>query len=1021
MWVRKKKGKFKTLFLKKKKRWRPRKKTWYLKILVAFFIIFITIPIFIWYLWFDKNILQKLPDINKIENVIFSQTTTITDRNWKVLYKIFDENRKYVWLDKISKNVQNALVSIEDKNFWENPWIDLRWIVRAWVHDILYWKIQGASTITQQLIKNLLLTNERTIKRKLKELVLAFKLNFYLNNKVNKQYKWLSEENSKKKVKEKILEMYLNYVFFGNNSYGVQAASQTYFKKDASNLTVLESSILASIPKSPLNYNPILNRKNNLWELKFIWISGEKLNLTWDVLKGAKTSYIDYLKNKSFIMLNNESDIIKTLMPKNLSYKDIKIKYTIWRKDNVLARMYLDKYIDKTEFIQAIKESFDKKIHAHKIDIKAPHFVFNVMNKLKKNYWKEIIEKSWWTIKTSLDYNIQKIAEDTVMSWSWYLAKKWANNSSLLYVNSLNWDIIAYVGSKKYWDENIDWQVDMITSKRQCWSVIKPLIYTNAFIENQTLTPDSPIYDTEFPIADAGNSLNNFDWKFLWLMPIKKALPYSRNIPATKMYYIGWWEKNVKDFLHSIGLNTIPNADKVYHGYPLAIWAVDVRIIDMAKAYSHLSNENPVEINPILEIKWPNWNLIYRKKNKKVKKVIPNSVLSFMWYILSNPSYRPSWWNNVMQVLWLKIATKSWTTNIIDPKTWIKYPRDGWFIWYTPSKVFVTWAWNTKWEHMWENAYGWWTAWKVWNDFIKRLKDKKLIQNEEMALKWTSYINVNSINWKKASNKTPIQISKKTIARIDWIPKSDQWKTIKKLEIDTMCNWLVSEYTPEKDKENAYIIKAPLSYRPNDWRWQEPVNNWWKNYWVKKYQKIFNSIVLLKEPTEICSDRLIIAEKWELDFSLNYPKNNQTLSYVFDLWLNIKNTPFNLKTINIYIDNKLVQEESYNGEEIIDVYLPNSIWVGNHNLKVVIVDEQWYKKFQNINIKLVSNDKTDPFLDRVYKKWDKYFYVFKDNHSRVLWWKIICDWVEKRFKWPIWIGSKKDCDYDVIDYYGNGY
>jgi len=154
---------FKLLSLRKKKRWRPKKKKWYWKLILALFIIFVIIPWIIAFMWFKKNILEKLPDVSKIENVVFSQTTTITDRNGIVLYKVFNENRKYVHLSKISNNIQNALISIEDKNFWKNPGIDIQGIIRAWIHDVFFGKKQWASTLTQQIIKNLILTRERTL------------------------------------------------------------------------------------------------------------------------------------------------------------------------------------------------------------------------------------------------------------------------------------------------------------------------------------------------------------------------------------------------------------------------------------------------------------------------------------------------------------------------------------------------------------------------------------------------------------------------------------------------------------------------------------------------------------------------------------------------------------------------------------------------------------------------------------------------------------------------------------------
>lgn len=1014
--VVRKKSKFKRIFVRAKKRWRPKKKRLYLKLIIALIIVFITIPSIIAYMWFKKNILDKVPNVSKIENVIFSQTTKITDRNGIVLYKVFDENRQYVWIKDISRTMQDAIIAMEDKNFWGNSWIDFKWIIRAWIQDVVFWKKHWASTITQQLIKNLLLTREKTITRKLKEIVLAFQLNTYLTKKITKQYKKITKEQTKKKVKEKILEMYLNYIFFGNNVYGVQAAAETYFKKNAKDLDFLESAILASIPKSPVKYDPIVNRKNNLWELEVFSESWEKLNLTWSYSWLIEDAYISYLNDQTFALLKDDNDIMNILSPYNLIYKKKHIKYIRWRKDYVLARMYIDGRIDKTQFIQALKEWFDKKIYEPKIEIKAPHFVFKVLKDLQQKYGKDIIEKAWWTIQTSLDYNIQKIAEQTVSDWTWYLAKKWADNTSLFYIDSKNGDIIAYLWSENYYNKTIDGQVDMITAKRQCWSVIKPLIYTNAFIQNKRFTPATPIYDTKLDIAWKWHTFNNFDHKFYWLIPLIKALPYSRNIPAAKVYFLWWGEKKVKSFLRSVWLKTISN--KIYYGYPLSIWAVWVTMFDMAQAYSNLSNiDNPVRINPILKITWPDGSIIYQKTPEKLEKIVPTWVVSFLWYMLSNSKNRPPSWNSVMKVAWLNIATKSWTTNIIDPKTKRKYPRDGWFIAYTPSKVFIAWAGNTKWKHMHSDAFWGWTAWKVWKDFVTRLQKKGLIKKENLNLKWTTSIYVNSITWKKASKDTPVQISQKTIARTDGIPADDN-QSVKMMQIDTLCNWLVSKYTPKRDIKYAYIIKQTFSHRPSDSRWQTSVDTWWKTVWIKKYEKVFNDPVLFEEPTKTCEERKIIAEKWMLNYDIVYPTKDKTLSYVFDLILKIKNTPFTLDKVEIYLDNKLVQTTPYKNN-IVWVYLKNNTAIWTHNMLVKLIDDKWYSVSKHLTINIIKNDITPPLLSTIQEKWDKFIYIFKDDNTRVLWWKLYCNGKMKRFRWSIVFWDSKDCKYEVIDYYWN--
>jgi len=252
---------------------RKRKKTkdWK-KILLIWFVVFLfvfLIPIFWLVVRFKKNILDTLPDLTKIEKLQLAQTTIITDRNWKVLYKLFEQNRRYVNYNQISPNLVNAVIATEDKNFWTNPWIDIQGIIRAAIYDITHpWGVkQWWSTITQQLIKNLLLTPQRTIDRKLKEIVLAIKLNKYLKEKEKKLYPNLTPQQLDKKIKEKILELYLNYIFLGNNSRWVEAASETYFWKHAKELNILESAILAALPKAPSYYDPVKYPWRNLWYL----------------------------------------------------------------------------------------------------------------------------------------------------------------------------------------------------------------------------------------------------------------------------------------------------------------------------------------------------------------------------------------------------------------------------------------------------------------------------------------------------------------------------------------------------------------------------------------------------------------------------------------------------------------------------------------------------------------------------------------------------------------------------------
>ncbi len=181
---------------------------------------------------------KDLPSPTRLASDNIPQSTKIYDRNGKLLYTIYsDKNQSFIPLSQIPKHLQYATIAIEDKNFYKHGAIDIKGIVRAAYATIFKKELQGGSTLTQQLVKTSLLTPERTIKRKLKEILLAFATEIIYS-------------------KDKILEMYLNQVPYGGTAYGVEAAAQTYFGKSARELTLAESALLAGLPESPTTYSP---------------------------------------------------------------------------------------------------------------------------------------------------------------------------------------------------------------------------------------------------------------------------------------------------------------------------------------------------------------------------------------------------------------------------------------------------------------------------------------------------------------------------------------------------------------------------------------------------------------------------------------------------------------------------------------------------------------------------------------------------------------------------------------------
>jgi penicillin-binding protein 1C len=194
--------------------------------------IFVLIPFSIY------TFLASLPNPKLLTEREFPQTTKIFDRNGTLLYQIYaNENRTLVPLNSIPKNLINATIVIEDKDFYTNPGFDINGIIRAALADASGKPIQGGSTITQQLIKSTLLTPEVSITRKIKEIALAF---------------WAERLYSK----NQILEMYFNQVPYGGTAWGIEAASETYFGENVKDLDLAQSAFLAGMPQAPSTYSP---------------------------------------------------------------------------------------------------------------------------------------------------------------------------------------------------------------------------------------------------------------------------------------------------------------------------------------------------------------------------------------------------------------------------------------------------------------------------------------------------------------------------------------------------------------------------------------------------------------------------------------------------------------------------------------------------------------------------------------------------------------------------------------------
>ncbi|HUD44877.1 MAG TPA: transglycosylase domain-containing protein [Patescibacteria group bacterium] len=232
-------------------------------IIFSFFFIFLPLVAIVF--------IQDLPSPSELSLQQIPQTTKIYDRNGVLLQQIFaQQNRTLVPLNDIPQNLQNATIAIEDKNFYKHPGFDLPSIVRAFYEDLTGKPIQGGSTITQQLIKSSLLTSERSISRKFKEIILAF---------------WAERLYTK----DQILGMYFNQVPYGGTAWGIEAASEVYFNENVKNLDLAQSALLAGLTAAPTSYSPF-GDNGNLWKKRQIEVLDKMVDNNFITQQQAETA-----------------------------------------------------------------------------------------------------------------------------------------------------------------------------------------------------------------------------------------------------------------------------------------------------------------------------------------------------------------------------------------------------------------------------------------------------------------------------------------------------------------------------------------------------------------------------------------------------------------------------------------------------------------------------------------------------------------------------------------------------------
>ena len=987
-------------------------------------------------IWMQINVFKNLPDVSQVKDMVFSQATIIQDKNGVELYKFFDENREYVDIEDISQHMIDAIVAMEDQHYWEHEWLDPWWILRAAIKGKWWW-----STLPQQLMTNVFKlkawlsgSNKGKLWRyidkiayKLRQIVLAKRLNTTFQKQVKADNPNLSNDEAKKEMKKKVLELYLNYIEFGNNSFGVEAAAKSFFGVSAAKLSVAQSAVLASLPKWPSDYSPLTEnwRKKLMWYFKITDTAWNEYPFEWALKQDIVAKFSDAINKADFSNkkgANASVDLLLWLWSFNLIVdgKEYFIKFYNWRKDVVLSRMLEDWYITDEEYKKAEIESLGIEFKSASFQIKAPHFVFWVGDVLKEMYWEDAVLEWWLIVKTTLDYDIQKMAEEAFKNNVRTLYENWANNSSMIYVNTDNGDVLAYVWSLDYFNDEIKWQIDMVRSRRQSWSSIKPLIYALWFMR-LPITLDTPIYDIEYQVWP--DKPHNADDKYEWLLTLKAALGHSRNIPAIKMFVAEWWEDVAKPFLQSLWL---PLSNDINYWYPLAIGAAEISLLEFAWAYSYLTTETPAELSPILEITSADWSVLYKKEVKEKEDIIPAGVRYLIWKILSDPANRLAGWVNKFNVSGLTYALKTGTSNMKTPK-WNR-PRDGLVAAYTPDNLILMWAWNADASPMNSNAYGWTIHAQPLKEFLWWLVKWWYISNREMTNVETATTSISRITGRIPSETTPWELIVSTMWYVNNMPKEVDGD-VTAYEYDTSCLWLASPLTPINEAKQWYYMeldsfmpgKQDLEKIKERWTEKSKIPAWWE--WST------NINVLTSIPEWYCENREPVVSD-SVQVSIIDPETDQKISAKPSIMYSVKSDSW-LKTLTLTVDWAIVFSKSYTRQKedlaTSDIDLSNyTPW--RHTITVQAIDANWWMNRDSIIDVLESSDNEPPFfvaeMSKKVQKDGQYqiTLIFDDHLSWIPWWTVSAWWkVIHSFDWraAVFTTNAESFDVEVKDNYWN--
>jgi penicillin-binding protein 1A len=643
------------------------------------------------------HFIRDLPDFTAIKEFRPPVVTQIYARDGRLIGAFYAEKRIEVPYSRLPRHLVLAFVAAEDARFFEHPGVDITGIIRAFIRNVEAGQVvEGGSTITQQVVKRILLTSEKSFARKIREAVLAYRIDNYL-------------------TKEEILTLYLNHIFLGHGAYGVEAAAQEYFSKHVEDLSLAESAILAGIPKAPSRYSPYLHPKRakerqayvlrRMAEVGFISRKEEAAALSQPLkLKPWRPDWIKecgYFTEYVRTLLENRfgRDQVFNMGLKVYTTADVGLHLAAQEAVNqgIAGLVQRNGYRgplrhlrgkELTAFQQRQMRFYRKypprKKHLATVLISQRDRRSHALSFRMGEYQGVIVEEAgaksraarlMAALRPGDVVQVRLVKQDRRQGkWSATLVSAPMVQAALLSMEIKTGKVRVMLGGKDYGDSTFNRAVQ---ARRQPGSAFKPIIYAAAI--EKGFRPESTLMDS--PISLPGGKRgqawepHNYDHTFSGPISLATALARSRNVPTVRLMMAIGVPATLR-MAHNLGI-----ASPIYPNYASALGASEVTLLELTRAYSVFPDQGflvePAFINRVEDRD----GRVLMEYHTQRHLVISPQTANTMTQLLQGVVQRGT--ATRVQVLGRPMGGKTGTTN----KT-----RDAWFIGFTPSLITGTWV-----------------------------------------------------------------------------------------------------------------------------------------------------------------------------------------------------------------------------------------------------------------------------------------------------------------------------------------